>query len=284
MDLTVDGGYTLHPYDHIVVPRLKDATAFKTVTISGEVKYPGTYRISDQEHISDLIERAGGTTPEAYFFGVKYTSQQAAIIQQKSIDSLVQDLEIKSQQALSETTQTALSDADVKSAQAGQEAVKGLINKLKGIKAEGRVAIKLSDLTTFRGSKYDFPLADGDTLLIPKQPNFVATTGNVFSPSAYLYEPNKTLNYYLTKSGGPTKTADKDYIYILRANGEVISKASGSGSFFTFTRFSSIPLMPGDTIVVPENFDRIPYMRLVKDIADIMFKVATTAGVAIAAL
>lgn len=42
--------------------------------------------------------------------------------------------------------------------------------------------------------------------------------------------------------------------------------------------------MPGDTIVVPENFDRIPYMRLVKDIADIMFKVATTAGVAIAAL
>jgi hypothetical protein len=49
-----------------------------------------------------------------------------------------------------------------------------------------------------------------------------------------------------------------------------------------FSNFDKTVLMPGDTIVVPENLERVPYMRLVKDIADIAFKIATTAGVAFA--
>jgi hypothetical protein len=42
--------------------------------------------------------------------------------------------------------------------------------------------------------------------------------------------------------------------------------------------------MPGDTIVVPENLERLPYLRLVRDVSDIVFKIATTAGVAIAVM
>ncbi len=51
-----------------------------------------------------------------------------------------------------------------------------------------------------------------------------------------------------------------------------------------FSSFENYKPMPGDTIVVPENFERVPYLRLIKDISDIVFKIATTAGVAIAAL
>jgi hypothetical protein len=42
--------------------------------------------------------------------------------------------------------------------------------------------------------------------------------------------------------------------------------------------------MPGDTVVVPEDLERVPYLRLIQNISDIVFKIATTAGVAIAVM
>jgi polysaccharide biosynthesis/export protein len=281
LDLARDGGFLLQPFDYLLVPVVKDAVANKTVTLTGEVKYPGTYRIGDGERLSDLIARAGGFQPEAYFFGAKYTSEHAQQIQQQSIDKMVQELELAAQRALTAQAQTAVSEEAVQAAQAGQASLQMLLAKMQAIKAEGRVAIKLADLGTFRGSAYDFELRDGDTLHVPRQPNFVATVGSVYSPNAYLFEPNRSVRYYLEKSGGPTKTADDKHIYVLRANGEVIAKEQGGR---LLSRFESHKLMPGDTIVVPENLERVPHLRLVRDIADIMFKIATTAGVVIAIL
>ena len=270
---------SLQPYDTIHVPLLNQAGEIHQVCIKGEVRYPGIYTIKDGEHLSDLIQRAGGFTDKAYFYGAKYTTLRAREIQQKSIDHLIQDLQIRAQQVLSEQAQTAVSKEDAEAAKAAQSSIQALINRLKTVKAEGRVSIFLTDLKSFKGSKYDFELGDGDTLEIPKRPNFIAVVGSVYSPGAFLYEPNKPLEFYLQKSGGPTKTADEDYVYVLKANGEVISKVQKSG---LFTRFYSMKLMPGDTIVVPENLERIPYLRLVKDITDIVFKIATTAGIALA--
>ena len=109
----------------------------------------------------------------------------------------------------------------------------------------------------------------------------MATVGSVYSPSAYLYEPDMDMAYYLDKSGGPTKEADEKYIYLLKANGEVVSKAR---SHAVFSSFNSLKLMPGDTIVVPADLERLPYLRLIRDVSDIVFKIATTAGVAIAVM
>jgi polysaccharide biosynthesis/export protein len=281
LNLADHADFPLQPYDYILVPMTKDATLFKTVKISGEVRYPGTYRLGEGERVSDLIMRAGGFLPDAYFFGAKYTSRKARIIQQQSIDKLIDELEIRSQLNLSHEAQTAASKEAMEAVKAGQQPMRLLLEKMRTIRAEGRVAIKLADLGSFRGSDFDFELENGDTLDIPKRPNFVAAVGSVYSPSAYLHEPNKTLAYYLDKSGGPTKSADVKHTYVLRANGEVISKMQGSR---LFSRFESNKLMPGDTIVVPENLDRVPYMRMVSEIADILFKIATTAGIALAVL
>jgi polysaccharide biosynthesis/export protein len=281
LDLAENADFPLEAYDYVLIPRVKDAKALKTIVISGEVKYPGTYRLAGGERVSDLILRAGGFLPEAYFFGTRYTSEKARTIQQRSIDNLVQELEIRSQQVLSQEVQTAVSREAVEAAEVAQTSLKALLNKMSSVKAEGRVAIKMADLQSFRGSAFDFVLEEGDALHIPKQPNFVATVGSLYSPSAYLYEPNRTIDYYLKKSGGPTKTADKKHIYVLKANGEVISKEQGSK---LFASFGSQRLMPGDTIVVPENLERVPYLRVVKEVTDIVFKIATTAGIAIAVL
>jgi polysaccharide biosynthesis/export protein len=280
VDLQREAGFALQPFDYVFVPRVKDATAMKTVTVGGEVRYPGEYRIRDGEKLSDLIARAGGYTEHSYFFGARFTSPRARAIQKRSIESLIQDLEARVSTVMAGQAQTALDNEDVASARVAQEGMRQFIQKLKTIEPEGRVAIKLADLASFKGSAYDFTLDDGDSLVIPKQPSFVAVVGSVYTPTAFLYKPNQTVSDYLKLSGGPTKSADQKYVYVLRANGEVVSKAQSN----FMGRFESMRLMPGDTVVVPENLERVPYLRMVRDITDIVFKIATTAGIAIAVL
>lgn len=283
LDYGKDSGFRLEPKDFILIKEVKDANTILTVHIQGQVRYPGDYKLNEGEHLSDLIKRAGGFLPSAYFYGAKFTSQRALTIQQKSLDDLMVQLENKSKQAMAAEVKAAATTENATSEIAAQEAIQKSLATLKTIKAEGRVAIQLADLSTFSGSEYDFVLEGDDTLVVPKQLNFVSIVGSVYSPSSFHYEPNQTVDYYLKKSGGPTKEADEDYLYILKANGEIVSKAQ-QNTMFSFSRFSSLTLMPGDTIVVPINFEQVPYLRLVKDISDIVFKIATTAGVAVAVL
>ncbi len=281
LDLDKDGATLLQPFDDVFIPQINNAGLQAKVIISGQVKFPGSYVIKDGEHISDVIKRAGGFLPGAYFYGAEYASEKARQIQQRSIDRLVQELEVRAHQVVVGEAQTAVNAEGVAAAKAAEASVAALLNKLKAVRAKGRVTIKLADLDSLRGSTDDFLVGDGDTLYIPKLPNFVAAVGSVYSPSAYLYEPDTDVDYYLSKSGGPTKLADEDYVYLLRANGEVVSKNRMKG---LFSSFASLVIMPGDTIVVPEDLERVPYLRLIRDVSDIVFKIATTAGVAVAVM
>ena len=275
LSLTRDDKFLIKPYDYVLVPVAKDALALKTVVISGEVKFPGKYRLKDGEKMSDVIERAGGFTQYAYFYGAKYTSEKAKLIQQKSIDQMIQNLQVEAYRTMNLEAQTAVSSEDVESAKTAQGMIQSMLVKLGQIKAEGRVSIQLSELEDFKASKFNFEMEDGDALNIPKQPNFVAVVGSVFSPSAFLWEKADTVNTYLSKSGGPTKSADDDQIYVIKANGEVLSRSQHSS-------FMQLKLMPGDTIVVPENLERVPHLRIATLLTDIVFKVAVTVGVLIA--
>lgn len=272
--LASQGKTPLATNDYVFVPMAKDANLVKTVSITGEVRFPGTYAIGDNERISDLIIRAGGMTKDAYFYGARFTSLSAQKIQQKSIDNLIQQLELRSQQVLAAQSQTALSKEDAAVAQANNKAIQGFMAKLKNIRAQGRVSFVLSELQTFRGSENDFILHDGDALYIPKRPTFVSVMGSVYSPNAYLYKPRLQVADYLKMSGGPTKTADEDYSYVLQANGEILSRDQVGSRKFLKSR-----LMPGDTIIVPEDLERVPYLKLISDVSDIVFKIATTAGI-----
>ena len=279
LDMAKDGNFIINPHDSILIPMIKNASLVEKVTITGEVAYPGTYTIRQGEKVSDLIQRAGGFSEYAYFYGAKYTSEKARLIQQKSIDEMISKLRLSIMQTSSEMAQKSISEQDVKAAQVTGEASKGLLDQLTSIKAEGRIAIKMADLTSFKNSRYDFRVKNGDMLDIPQKPSFVSVVGSVYSPGSFLYEPNQDLKFYLSKSGGISKTADEDYMYVLKANGEIMSMSQNNGFF---SKFTSTLLMPGDTIVVPENLERIGYLKLISDISDIMFKIATTAGVALA--
>ncbi len=279
LNLEKESDFMVQPYDSIRVPRLKDAAFARQVTITGEVAYPGTYTVKTGEKLSDLIRRAGGFTEFAYFHGAKYTSENARIIQQQSINKMIDQLELSVIQTSSEMTQSAISQEDVAAAELSNKQIQAFISKLKKIRAEGRVSIYLADLASFKNSLYNFALKPGDALHIPEKPSFVSVVGSVYTPGSFLYQPNQKLGLYLSKSGGVAKTGDEGYMYLLKANGEIISVSQRSG--FN-SGFENIILMPGDTIVVPEDLDRVQYLKLFASIADIVFKIAVTAGIAFA--
>jgi len=91
----------------------------------------------------------------------------------------------------------------------------------------------------------------------------------VYTESSFIYRPEKRVADYLSQAGGPTKGADAGSIYVLRADGSVKSKQQTG--FFTASLERS-RLMPGDSIVVPEELDRTTITRALKDISQIFYQ------------
>jgi protein involved in polysaccharide export with SLBB domain len=97
----------------------------------------------------------------------------------------------------------------------------------------------------------------------------VSVFGTVFNESAFLYAPDKNVADYLALAGGPRKEADKRSIYVLRANGSVASSMQ-AGRFFGSV--GNLRSMPGDAIVVPEDFTRTSWTRDLKDWTSILYQ------------
>jgi protein involved in polysaccharide export with SLBB domain len=69
----IDEGFQLMPFDEVIVRQSPKFKPFQFVTLEGQFTYPGTYAIIDEnEKVSDIIKRAGGTTKEAFLFGATF--------------------------------------------------------------------------------------------------------------------------------------------------------------------------------------------------------------------
>jgi protein involved in polysaccharide export with SLBB domain len=63
----------LEPFDQVMVLRQPEFELQRTVTVTGEVRFPGPYALtSKDERVSDLLERAGGVLPTAYVDGGRF--------------------------------------------------------------------------------------------------------------------------------------------------------------------------------------------------------------------
>jgi protein involved in polysaccharide export with SLBB domain len=116
-------------------------------------------------------------------------------------------------------------------------------------------------------------LEDGDRLYVPPRPSTVGVFGSVFNAATYLHTPERSVGDYLRLAGGPTRGADEGSIFLIRANGNVISTRQTSGGWFR--RDSSLDALqaePGDTIFVPEEMDKTTFLQAAKDWTQILFQ------------
>jgi polysaccharide biosynthesis/export protein len=227
------------------VPGWRDLGA--SITVRGEVKHPGTYGIEPGERLSSILERAGGFQSGAYPYGAVLQRVQVRQLEAKQQDELI--LRVKDQ----ERDLVLLPDSDPRQKQAKEAALAQYQTTLTELGANpplGRVTIRISpNIDRWKNTPADIEVRAGDTLLIPKRPDYVMVTGQVFNPTAVSYRPGKSANWYLNQSGGPTTTADKKDIFVIRADGSVISGRTGMWAGDSL----SATLEPGDTVVVPEK-------------------------------
>jgi len=238
------------------------------IILSGEVVHPGRYGIVAGEKISSVIKRAGSFRPEAYPNASILERQEVRELSARNRDELIQNLQA---QAVGGTTKA---ESIIVTRQRQQ-----LIDRLKQIQPNGRLVIHISaDLAKWENTLADISVRPGDTLTVPKKPNFVMVTGQVYNPAAISFIPGKRAGWYLKQTGGPTRIADKKAIFVVRSNGSVVGRNSGE---WWATKTSHVVLLPGDTVYVPENIAGGEKLKTFAMMAQVLSGLAVAARVAI---
>jgi protein involved in polysaccharide export with SLBB domain len=229
------------------IPGWKDIGA--SIVVEGEVQHPGTYGISPGETLSSVLRRAGGFLPTAYPRGAVYERIEVRKFQEKTKEDLIRRIDQEGVNVKVALTENAQEQAALQQAALVQK--ERVLTALRQAPVTGRMVVRLTDdLSQFTGSPDDIEVRAGDRLVIPKNPNVVIVTGQVYNPNALTFRPRKGAGWYLERAGGPSALAEKKNIFIVRANGEVVSGNNGSwwGGGVLSTKVE-----PGDTIVVPEK-------------------------------
>ncbi|MCU4240432.1 capsule biosynthesis protein [Bacteroides xylanisolvens] len=216
----VDGtpGFVLQPYDEVYVRRSPGYQAQQNVVVEGEILFGGSYAMtSREERLSDLINKAGGTTNYAYLRGAKLT-RVATEGEKKRMGDVIR----------------------LMSRQLGEAMMDSL-----GVRVEDQftVGIDLEKAIANPGSASDLVLREGDVVFIPKNTNTVTINGAVMVPNTVSYMAGKNIDYYLNQAGGYSDNAKKSKKFIVYMNGQV-TKVKGSGKK---------QIEPGCEIIVPSK-------------------------------
>lgn len=226
------------------------------VRIEGEVNAPGVYQMTAGENLQMLLSRAGGPTENAYLFGTAFYRQQVRKEQELNLEKAAKRLETQMRNEQSRAAANTRSAEDASVAQARREAelqsAREAIARLRQLRPTGRITFNLDPRERAFSRLPPLKLENGDRLVVPAKVDFVHVFGAVNTEASPMWKPNGRVNDYL-KLVGMTPDADEENIFILRVDGSVVSRNSGS---WLFGGFGGVLVMPGDSIVVPEKFDK----------------------------
>jgi len=262
---------TIFSQNDLAVPLAKQT---KFVRLEGEFRTAGVYRAEAGETVRHLVERAGGFTSNAYLYGLEFTRESVRIDQQKGLDRMVEKLE-------QDVIHNAASPSGINPDELAQHAAtldaqRQLIQRLREVKATGRVVLDLKPDSNGTADLPDMALEDGDRVVVPYRPSTVVLLGALYNQNAFFYDPRARVDDYLRRAGGPTRDADGSRMFVIRADGSVIGKQSVRGLWNG--GFASLHLMPGDAIVVPERLNHGAFLRGLRDWSQVFAQFALGAA------
>jgi polysaccharide biosynthesis/export protein len=148
-----------------------------------------------------------------------------------------------------------------------------ILSNLRSTQAIGRLVIDLERSAEAKpGSEQDIVLKNGDTLLVPRVTQEVTVLGEVQSATSHLYRAELGRDDYINMSGGMTTKADDDRIYVVRADGSVVTRSSNS--WFA----GGVDISNGDTIVVPLDTERMRPLPFWTAVTTIVYNLAIAAA------
>jgi polysaccharide biosynthesis/export protein len=262
----------LKPYDVLIIkitPQWEDPGS---IVLEGEVRFPGTYPIHRGETLHSVLQRAGGFTDLAFVEGAVFIREELKRREKEQLELLTNRMQsdLTSLSLVALATSAATASAGVNPAQ-GLEIGQQLITQLRDTKPVGRLVIDIDRVMKGpAGVPGDVVVRGGDKLIVPKQTQEITILGEVQSPTSHIFQPGLTRDDYIAKSGGATQKADRKRIYVVRANGDVVS----GGRAGWFRRTQDVEIRPGDTIVVPLDTERVRSLPLWTQVTTIIYNLA----------
>lgn len=236
------------------------------VRVEGEVNRPGNYYVAPNTPIAHVMQLAGGLTPRSFAFGTKLTRQSVRSQQRESFQEAIKQLEL--------TLAAAPITADPSTTAADRElqlnGARMVLDRLRTAEPDGRVVMQIHPAAASLPG--DVLLENNDAIFVPARSTTVGVFGAVYRPASFLMDESRRplrVRDYLDKAGGPLRAADKQGIFVVRANGEVLPRSRGA---------LSARVLPGDVIFVPVRTQSSAFWARLKDISSILFQAGVGAA------
>ena len=279
-DLVLEAGdiITVFSSKEIQIPTSRQK-AF--VRIEGEVNKPGIYPVGPGDTLKSLIEKAGGVTPEAYLFATGLFREEVKKSQLQNMDKLLRKMEAESSAAVAQITQSGGASADPASLQAKvqsvQQAQRQSLERFRMLKPEGRISLSINPSVNLTVENFpSLRLENGDRITIPPRPDFIQVFGSVNTESALVYKAGLSVKDYIALAG-VGGSADVNGAILVRADGSAMTNQS-----YWVNDVLSAQVLPGDTIVMPEKFDResgwSQTVRSAKDFTQVLYQLGLGAA------
>jgi len=256
----------LKSYDSLNVKPIPSWREREVVEVLGEVRFPGSYPIKLGETLAQVLLRAGGLTEQAFSEGAVFSRESLKIKEQEQRDRLISQLE-------SDVANLSIRAESQSEAQQAQAVASSLLARLKTTEPQGRLVLPSKAFNI--SNKLSIEVRGGDRLFIPRIPYEVSVVGEVQFPTSHLYEKSLSKDDFIKRSGGFTANADKDRVFVVRANGSVLSK--GGTGWFGVGGFGKV-MSAGDVIVVPINIERSQLMESIVNGTQIVYQLAVAAA------
>lgn len=262
VSLAVGTQVRVGPGDSIRVAPTFNQAEQGVVLLQGEVRRPGSYSIRRGERMSELLQRAGGLTDQAYTVGTVFARESVRREEARLYEVTAREIEM------------ALARQAVSSPEAIKEmaALKSMLGNIRQTQPVGRVVAEADPTTLQLRPELDSILEPGDRIFVPKRPNHILVTGEVLHAGAQQFKAGTPAAEYIEMAGGLRESADSSRIFVILPSGQAQSLST------SFWNYRDEFLPPGSTIVVPMDASPFSFWTAIKDLTQVMGQVAISAA------
>ena len=223
-----------------------------------------------------MLVKAGGLTENAYLYGTRLVRRSILQQQQEQFQKALDQAERLLFASANKNVAGAINPAEAASRQTQAVQQKAYLERLRSTKPDGRVVVNVGPVAKRIAELPPLILEDGDSITVPSMPGQIGVYGSVYTQGAFAYQGGKSVFDYLAMAGGAAKGSDKGSIFVLRANGTVESAQQGWIPFVS--GLFGEKALPGDVIYVPEDFERVSFLKGLLDFSQIFYQVGLGAA------
>lgn len=234
------------------------------VRLEGEVARPGNYYVAPNTPLQQVVAMAGGLTERAYPFGTEFTRQSIVLQQRKNFREALDQYEL----TLATAPLTADSSIDAGRQQAQLAAARATLARLREAEPDGRLVLDIE--ATASALPGALLLENGDRIVVPPRPTSIGVFGAVYRPASFQFgDGSDRIRDYLDQAGGPVRAADKGEIFVVRANGSVLTRDNGA---------MGARALPGDVVFVPIKTSSRDLLAKIAQVTSILFQFGLSAA------